>query len=128
MKNFGERIKELRTKNKLSGTELGEKVGVTRYAISKWETGESTAPQNMVIKLSEYFNVSTDYLLGKTEDPRPFPPDDNRSIEEKILSSNDRFVQVLYEVSGKLTETEKEEVLNFVDYLMTKSRKEKQGL
>lgn len=53
-----------RRKKKLTQTQLAEQIGVSRITINKWETGKSTPSVEMLLKLSEYFNVSVDYLLG----------------------------------------------------------------
>ncbi|HBG3257132.1 TPA: helix-turn-helix transcriptional regulator, partial [Clostridioides difficile] len=64
---FGERLKELRLKSKLKQSELGEKIGVSASIIGMYEQGRRFADQSTLIKLAEYFNVTTDYLLGHTK-------------------------------------------------------------
>ena len=60
---LGDKILELRKKNRFSQEDLGEKIGVTRQTISNWELGE-TAPNPEQLKLlSKYLNVSIDELL-----------------------------------------------------------------
>jgi len=56
-----------RRKKSLTQTQLADVIGVSRITINKWETGKSTPSVEMLLKLSEYFNVSVDYLLGITE-------------------------------------------------------------
>ena len=65
--SLGERIYQLRTAHGLSQENLAEIVGVSRQAISKWETDQSVPEIDKVLLLSEKFSVSTDELLGKTE-------------------------------------------------------------
>lgn len=60
---MGEKIKFLRKENKLSQEKLAELVGVSRQAISKWETGFSNPDTKNLICLSEVFNVSLDELI-----------------------------------------------------------------
>ena len=55
---------ELRTKNGLSQEELAEKVMVTRQAVSRWETGETTPNTETLKLLSKLFDVSINTLLG----------------------------------------------------------------
>ena len=57
-------ILELRTKNGMSQDELAEKVFVTRQAVSRWETGETTPNIETLKQLSKVFNVSINTLLG----------------------------------------------------------------
>lgn len=60
---FADKLIRLRRKNGMSQEELAEKLGVSRQAISKWEGLLSVPDLQNVLKISELFNVSTDYLL-----------------------------------------------------------------
>lgn len=57
------KIIELRKKAGLSQEELAEKLGVSRQSVSKWEMAQSTPDLNRILKMSEVFGVTTDYLL-----------------------------------------------------------------
>ena len=60
---LADKIIELRKKNGWSQEELADKLGVSRQAVSKWESAQAVPDMNRVIKLSEIFGVSTDLLL-----------------------------------------------------------------
>ncbi len=60
---LADKIIELRKKNGWSQEELAEKMDVSRQSISKWEGAQSMPDMNRIIRLSEIFNVSTDFLL-----------------------------------------------------------------
>lgn len=60
---FGEQLKQLRIKNKISQEELGETLGVRKSSISNWETNKATPTFEMLSKIASYFGVSIDYLL-----------------------------------------------------------------
>ena len=62
--NIGKLIKELRIEMKITQTELAKKLNTTQDTISLWELGKSYPDIFSLIKLSQIFNVSTDYLLG----------------------------------------------------------------
>lgn len=64
-------IKEIRMDNGLTQEDLAIKFNMSRTAISKYETGEREPNIDFLIKFSNYFNVSIDYLLGKTKIPTP---------------------------------------------------------
>ncbi len=64
---MGERIQLLRKAAGLSQEQLAESVGVSRQAVSKWETDQSSPDINNILALSRAFSVSTDELLGNTE-------------------------------------------------------------
>lgn len=60
---LGEKIMRLRQSKGLSQEELGEKMSVSRQAVSKWETGQTMPDVDKIIQMSEFFGVTTDYLL-----------------------------------------------------------------
>ena len=62
---FGETLKRLRKRNNISQDELARELNVKQYVISSWEIGRSEPNIKQIIFLSTYFNVPTDYLLGK---------------------------------------------------------------
>ncbi len=61
--DVGNKIKQLRNKNRLTQAELGKKLGVTYQAISNWENGRNTPDLQILIKIAEVFNISVDELL-----------------------------------------------------------------
>lgn len=65
---LGEQIKNLRLSNNLSQVELAEKLGVTKQSVSNWENENIMPSIDMLIRIADFFSVSTDYLLGITED------------------------------------------------------------
>ena len=68
---LADKITELRKKNGWSQEELAEKLDVSRQSISKWEGALSVPDMNRILKMSEIFGVSTDYLLKDTIDSLP---------------------------------------------------------
>ncbi|MDI0267804.1 helix-turn-helix transcriptional regulator [Clostridioides difficile] len=63
---FGERLKELRIKFGLKQYELAEILNVSQSTIGMYENDQRTPPAESIIKLAQYFGVTTDYLLGFT--------------------------------------------------------------
>ena len=61
---ISQRIKELRRENKISQAELAEKCLVKQSCVSKWERAETLPDIEIIVKLTQIFNVSADYLLG----------------------------------------------------------------
>lgn len=66
---FGSRVLEQRKRMGLSQGELGEKIGLTHKAISTIESGKRGTSFENLVGLAHVFHVSTDYLLGITDDP-----------------------------------------------------------
>ena len=60
---MGDKLTELRRKQGWSQEELAERIGVSRQAVSKWESGQTLPDMDKVLLLSEVFGVTTDYLL-----------------------------------------------------------------
>ncbi len=63
---FGENLKKLRTRKKLSQEELAEKIGVSRQSVSKWETGEAYPEMNNILTLCKIFHCHINDLVNDT--------------------------------------------------------------
>ncbi|WP_040195136.1 helix-turn-helix domain-containing protein [Clostridium culturomicium] len=74
---YGFRIKELRIEKRLTQDELSDILNLSRQAISAWETEINEPDIPALIKLSEYFNVSIDYLVGTTNIKQNYKQDPN---------------------------------------------------
>ena len=64
------RLKELRKKKGISQLRLATDLNTTQNTISRYETGEREPGIDELIKIADYFNVSVDYLIGRTENPK----------------------------------------------------------
>lgn len=64
MKVFGERLRALRTETKLSAKQLANAIQVSDAAIINWENNVNDIKGEYLVKLAQFFGVSTDYLLG----------------------------------------------------------------
>ena len=70
MKKIGERLKELREGARLSQTKLAEYANTNQSSINRYENGKTTPSPEMLLWYAEYFDVSLDYMYGRTNDPR----------------------------------------------------------
>ena len=61
--SIAERLQDLRKKAGYSQEQVAEMMGISRQAISKWESGQGNPEIDNVVKLTEIYNVSTDYIL-----------------------------------------------------------------
>lgn len=67
---LGKNIKNLRQQNRITQSELAKKMNVSQQTIGAWETGRAIPSSDTLNELADYFEVSTDYLLGReTEKP-----------------------------------------------------------
>ncbi len=67
------RLKELRKSRGISQLKLAMDLSMNQNSISRYETGEREADYATLIRLADYFHVSIDYLLERTDDPRMNP-------------------------------------------------------
>lgn len=84
---FGDIFKQLRLEKNLSQDKIAEELDVSQPLIAKWESHQSTPAPEMLDYIADYFDVSTDYLIGRTNDRRYFKPNDD-SIEDFNLLFN----------------------------------------
>ena len=66
---IGEKLKRLRQKKKLTQTEFANKIGISRGTYAHYEINKRQPDYQTLIKIADFFNVSTDFLLGVTDNP-----------------------------------------------------------
>ena len=93
---LADKLIDLRKKNGWSQEELAEKLDVSRQSISKWESAQSIPDMSRIIRLSEIFGVSTDYLLkDELEAPEPAAlPEADSSVRTVTLEEATAFLQM----------------------------------
>ncbi len=101
---FNEIIKGLREDKDITQTKLAKIFNTTQRTISNWEVGRNEPPYEMLIKYAIYFNVSTDYILGLTNDPEPRKP--HVMNTEKILDIKNNLKNNQKLIIGRKTSTE----------------------
>ncbi len=82
--NLADRIQCLRKAKGISQEELADQIGVSRQAVSKWESGQSTPDLDKIIIMSEFFDVTTDYILKGVE-PAKNKDEKGRELISRIL-------------------------------------------
>lgn len=66
---FAERLRFLRKKKKLSQVVLAERLGVANGTVAMWELGKREPDMKMCSRIADFFGVSIDYLVGRTDEP-----------------------------------------------------------
>ena len=100
------RIRELRQEKQLTQTQFAKLCQVSQTTLSGWETGSFEPGIDMITFIADYFGVSIDYLLCRT---------DNRN--EVIQNGEiDAFAYALYGEAHDLTEAEKQDVLAYIRF------------
>lgn len=106
--NFGNRLIELRNEFNLDRDELANALNISYSSLSKYETNKRFPSQDLLISIANYFGVSIDYLLGRT---------DIRNYEEYTIAAHtdDRTQQ--------LSDEDRKQLDDFIDFLIAKSKK-----
>lgn len=112
---IGQRISALRKQRALSQEELGEKLGVSRQSISKWESDASLPEIEKLIALSRLFGVSVGYLLGVEDAPdaEEKAPDDGE-LSESQLKMVEEIVNRYIAAQGAPTQKKKRSRLHIL--------------
>ena len=96
---FYQRIKELRKENNMSQEELANKLDVSRQSVSKWESGLSMPDLDNVIKISDMFNVSIDFLLKDSKSESDFNYYTIDTKEKKAMSKINTYAMIFVTIS-----------------------------
>ena len=112
------KLKELRESRHLTQTGMGARIGVTQQNISRYEKDVSTMPVEMLLETADYFNVTTDYLLGRSEMKR------NLEGQVQVNKEIDEYFD-LVEMYRDLDARDREIVLSTITAMIkTKVKKE----
>ena len=117
-------IKELREKKHLTQKEVADYLGITRVAYTQYELGKRSPDHGTIVKLANLFSVSTDYILGNTEDPTPPGIKKSPSLEE-LLNDNEEL-KTIYNLYSSLDDEGKKKADDFLEYLLSKQEAEKE--
>lgn len=110
--DFNVRLKHLRQKYKLTQGDLAEMLGIKSTAISNYESKRNEPSFDKLIALSEYFDVSCDYLLGVSDAYLP--------VGGEVL---DKDIFDFFQLYQRLDKESSQEVKNYVKYLLYKQEK-----
>lgn len=113
-----EKLKELRLKANVSQQVMADFLGVSRPAYTMYEIGKREPSHETLQKLADYFGVSVDYLLGRTENPLP------ETKKEATEITFDDFTYAFYNESKNLSEEQKAALLNMAKLFNEQLNKE----
>lgn len=102
MSELGQRLRELRIEHKLTQADIGKLLGVGKTSVSGYELGDRDPSSDALIKLSNYFGVSTDYLLGVSKE---------RNNSEDLLAAH------LDKDYKNLSADERDQIKNFIRFI-----------
>lgn len=113
---LAERLVKLRRKYNYTQQRLADFLGITRPAYTAYERGTRQPDYETLLKLADYYDVSIDYLLGRTDNPEP----SNVDKLKKIGLKKDEELH-LFDIEG-LTDEDIEFIKNQIEFLRKKAK------
>lgn len=120
MNIIGSRLKELRQSKRLTLREVSDATGLSNSNISELETGEHGCTIGTLKILSDFYNVTTDYLIGTSNNPK--------ATIIQVADSDGSITSIEYEIMDKIkgfTNEDMQKVLEYVDFIKSKSEVKK---
>lgn len=112
---LSDRLKKTREEKGLSQTFIAEKIGITRQAYNHYETGKRVPPNDVLIKIAQILDCSTDYLNELSNIPKP------KSLDEEL----DGISFALYKGAQELSDDDKKDVLNYLEFVKQRKKNDK---
>ncbi|HFL2413383.1 TPA: helix-turn-helix domain-containing protein [Clostridioides difficile] len=114
---FAKRLKELRIDAGLKQSELAKELDISPSTIGMYEQGRRSADQETLLKISDFFNVSTDYLLGKSNER------EINEFIEKLDSPED--IKNMLKIFTELSEEAQDRMLSIAKVFLEEEKSKK---
>ncbi|MEK4026334.1 MULTISPECIES: helix-turn-helix domain-containing protein [Sporosarcina] len=115
---LGPRLKKLRTTKKLTQKQLAEKINVTNVSVSGYESGNRFPDTDTLQRLADYFEVTTDYLLGRSDNSHMTADEEFQSF-----SNNPKLEHFFKDIEAS-DEQEQEELQQIWEIIKQRKRNE----
>jgi len=116
---YANRLKEARINKKFSQVQVKQHTGINNKTLSGYENGVSEPDYDTLKVLCDLYEVSTDWVLGNTNNPNSSLTDAERDAVKKINLSDDSFLSLDMEIDGReLTDAQKQKVLAMARLLL----------
>lgn len=119
--NTLDKILSLLTEKGIQQKTFAENIGVTKHTITDWKNGRSKSYMKYIDKIADFFDVSTDYLLEKTDDKSPLPKEAINIFDNVDMNA---FSRQLYE---QLTKEERKKVQEYILFLISQRQKNEEN-
>lgn len=120
---LSKRLKQLRIENNMYQKDVARKIGITESGYGYYEQGKRIPDSIMLNKLASLYNVSTDYLLGNTDNRNPESISLDKELQE-LLSDPDTLVA--FKDFHNLSDSDKQEIINFIKFKKQQKKNDKQ--
>ena len=113
MKIVGQRLRALRESVKMSQAKIGVLFGCKQSSINRYESGEASAPYEVLLQYADHFDVSMDYIFGRTDNPQG-KLYENKPKVEKIYPEMEKFIEMCFDPGSPMNERLKESLLRLM--------------
>ncbi len=110
---IGQRLKELRQSVKLSQMKMAAVVESSQPAIARYEMGEAHIPAEVIVNYANYFDVSLDYIYGRTDKPQGILYENKLKVE-KIYPEMDKFIEMCFDPGSPINHRLKETLVQML--------------
>lgn len=114
MEIMSKRLKTLRENMNLSQARLAKEIGVTQATVNRYETGKATPTVETLLWYADRFDVSLDYIFGRTSEPQG----KLYQYQPKIIAHNDemqKFVEMCFDPKSPMNERLKQTILKMLE-------------
>ncbi|GIO57954.1 helix-turn-helix domain-containing protein [Paenibacillus cineris] len=116
---YANRLKEARLKANLTQVQVKQHTGINNKTLSGYENGVSEPDYGTLKQLCDLYDVTTDWVLGNTNNPHSSLTSAEREAANRINLNDDSFLDLNFTIDGKeLTEAQKQKVLAMARLLL----------
>jgi transcriptional regulator with XRE-family HTH domain len=121
--NKGDRIKNLRINNKMTLEEVGEKIGVSKQTLYKYENNIITnIPSDKIEGLARIFNISPAVIMGWDKDDEQYYQDKETAEYAEMLRTRPEM-RLLFSASRGISKEEMQEAVNYIEFIKARNKK-----
>lgn len=113
--DFAERLKELRVSRGYSQQELARKVGLSKSSVSMYEVGAREPSLEVLEMFGDFFNVTTDYLLGKEDGSVYYLDPEAAALAQEIYQRKE--LRVLFDATRNISKEDLQFVIDMIERL-----------
>ena len=113
MNTIGVRLRELRQSAKLSQAKIAAIVGSRQSAVARFESGEAHVPADVMVRYADYFDVSMDYVFGRTDNPQGKLYEYKPKIQQNDPQMQ-KFVEMCFDPTSPMNARLKETLLQML--------------
>ena len=113
MEIVGQRLRLLREGVKLSQKKIADMIGISQVSINRYENGTGELPFKTLLWYADYFDVSLDYIFGRTDQPQG----KLYEYQPKIIENNDelkRFVEMCFDPASPMNDRLKQTLIQML--------------